>query len=84
MNYQNNFNPILRRIVDASTPFIHISGVRPQAWCRVIKDTKDKRVGPWRFIAAFSALDDQTCKRKGEVLYFVMSSSGQLKLVGQS
>ena len=74
----------LDALIAASVPFIRINGASKEAWCRLIVDEKDGRVGPWEFRAQFDVICDGTWRREGEVLYFVTDADGDLRLVGQS
>ena len=58
----------LGMLIAAATPFLCIHNVRPEPWCRVIKDPKDKRIGPWKYTAEFTVLDEPTWSQKGEVI----------------
>lgn len=74
----------LRTLVAAASPFLRITGATCEGWCRVMKDEKDGRIGPWDFVAAFDVLSYSVWRRKGEVIYFVTDGTGALRLVGQS
>ena len=74
----------LQSLLAAATPFLCITGAKPEEWCRVMKDPKDGRIGPWKYTAEFTVLDQNTWDRHGEVIYFVVDSENRLRLVGQS
>lgn len=74
----------LRSLLSAATPFLHITDAKQEAWCRVIKDPKDSRIGPWQYRADYTVLDQKTWDRPGEVIYFVVDALERLRLVGQS
>ena len=74
----------VQTLLATATPFLRITGVRSEAWCRVMKDPKDGRIGPWQYTAEYVALDQGTWDRPGEVIYFVVDAQNRLRLVGQS
>ena len=73
----------LQTLLDAATPFLHISDVKREDWCRVMKNPKDGRIGPWKYTAQYTVLDQKVWDRPGEVIYFVTDSERRLWLVGQ-
>ena len=81
----------LHALMRAATPFLRIDGAKPQSWRRNVntltksgKPSGSRRAQPNRYEAMFTALDDKTWSRLGEVLYFVSDQSGRLRMVGQS
>ena len=74
----------VNKLVKASTPFLRINSADRFDWCRVMEDPSDKRIGPWKYRAAYDVLADKVWSQRGEVLYFVVDSMNELKLVGQS
>jgi hypothetical protein len=49
-----------------------------------MKDPKNGRIGPWKYRAVYDVLSEEIWSQRGEVLYFVVDSMNQLRLVGQS
>lgn len=74
----------VKKLVAASTPFIRINSADRFEWRRVMKDPKDGRIGPWNYRAVYDVLADNIWSQRGEVLYFVVDSRNELRLVGQS
>lgn len=74
----------LRSLLSAATPFLRITNAKREAWCRVMNDPKDGRIGPWQYTADYTVLDQKTWDRPGEVIYFVIDDKERLRLVGQS
>ena len=74
----------LQALLSSATPFLHITGAAREDWCRVMQNSKDKRVGPWKYTAYYEVLNQQAWDRAGEVIYFVTDKSRRLRLVGQS
>lgn len=74
----------LRSLLSAATPFLHIKDAKQEAWCRLMKNPKDGRIGPWQYRANYMVLDQKTWDRQGEVIYFVVDALERLRLVGQS
>ena len=72
----------VKSLVAAARPFVRIDGIKPQAWCRNVQ--AGPRLGPWRYQAAYTVLDEHTWSQKGEVLYFVTDQTNRLRLVGES
>ena len=74
----------LQSLLAAATPFLLISDVKREDWCRVMRDLKDGRIGPWKYTAQYTVRDQKVWDRPGEVIYFVTDSESRLRLVGQS
>jgi len=74
----------LHQLLAAATPFLRITDVKPEEWCRVMKNPKDGRIGPWKYAAEYVVLDQKTWDRPGEVIYFVVDPENRVRLVGQS
>lgn len=50
----------------------------------MMQNPKDGRIGPWKYTASYTILDQRIWDRPGEVIYFVTDPEGRLRLVGQS
>lgn len=74
----------LQSLLVAATPFLLINDVKQEDWCRVMDDPKDSRIGPWKYMAQYTVLNQTVWDRPGEVIYFVTDSNSRLRLVGQS
>jgi hypothetical protein len=74
----------LQTLLEAATHFLRITGVKPEPWCRVMKNPNNGRVGPWQYSADYIVLDQKLWDRPGEVIYFVVDEQRRLRLVGQS
>ena len=61
----------LQSLFVAATPFLFINDVKQEDWCRVMGDPNDSRIGPWKYIAQYTLLDQTVWDRPGEVIYFV-------------
>lgn len=75
---------LLKSLIAAATPFLSIIDVKREDWCRVMQKANDGRIGPWKYTAQYTVLDQRTWDRPGEVIYFVTDSKERLRLVGQS
>lgn len=71
-------------LIAAATPFLRITDAKPEAWCRVMQKPDDPRIGPWKYTAEYTVLDQRVWDQAGEVIYFVVDESERLRLVGQS
>lgn len=75
---------ILAQLVHAARPFLRINGADRVDWRRVIKDEKNGRNGPWKWLARLEVVDADIWSRSGEVLYLVTDGNGIVRAVGQS
>ncbi len=73
---------IVQTLLDSAKPFLRITGVQRQDWCRNVE--KGARRGPWRYQAVYEVLDQKVWSLWGEVLYMVEDAQGTLRMVGQS
>lgn len=74
----------VNKLVQASKPFIRITGAKKFDWCRVMTKPTDPRIGPWHYCPDYQVLDERVWNQLGEVLYFVTDSLGKVRLVGES
>ncbi|TWO71505.1 hypothetical protein FN976_11365 [Caenimonas sedimenti] len=74
----------LLAIVAEAVPFLRIDGVQRRDWCRVMRAARDPRIGPWRYVARYTVLDQSTWDAPGEVLYLVTDAAARVRLVGES
>src|SRR5262245_15523356 len=74
----------VQSLLATATSFLRITDVKREDWCRVMRKPRDRRIGPWKYTAQYTVLDQKVWDRPGEVIYFVTDTESRIRLVGQS